>query len=447
MSGFIDYLSGVAGNTVAFIFALGVIIFVHEAGHYLAARFFDVRVLVFSLGFGKRLFGFERDGTEYRVAMVPLGGYVRLGGEDPAEVGDDPREFLNKPRWQRILIYLAGPAMNIVLAVLLIAVVLMVGIQVPMLPDLPAVIGSVEPGSPAEAAGLEPGDTILSVDGDAVSSWEEVSFLFLTSPERQLPLEVERRGEILRRVITPAKVPKYEVGDTGALPSILPRVATVLPESPAEVAGFEPGDEIVEVDDQELKGWEDFVAHIEANPGAEVAVTVLRLGERVTLRVVPRDEAGKGKIGVAPGYYQRLAPIPALIESVRFNWGMTQQTLSVLGRIVTGRLAAKSALSGPIEIAAISGAAARSGFKHLLQLMGLISISIAILNLMPIPVLDGGQILILVIETVWRRDFSLRTKERINQVGLVLIVMLMVVVLYFDLVKNVPPGLLPGSDS
>jgi regulator of sigma E protease len=162
---------------------------------------------------------------------------------------------------------------------------------------------------------------------------------------------------------------------------------------------------------------------------------------------VPRDEGGKGRIGVAHGYYQKLPPGAALVESVRYNWQISRQTLAVLGKIVTGQLAAKSALSGPIEIAALSGAAARTGLKHLVQLMGLISISIAILNLLPIPVLDGGQIAILLIEGVRRKDLSLRAKERINQVGFVFIVMLMVVVLYFDVVKNIPPGLLPGSNS
>jgi len=447
MANVFTHVSGLASNIAAFVFALGVIIFVHEAGHLLMAKLFRVRVLTFSLGFGKRIWGFHRGGTDYRVSLIPLGGYVRLGGEDPAEVSDDPHEFLNIPRWQRILVYLAGPAMNIVLAVLLIAVVLMVGIEVPTMRDIPPVIGSVAPDSPAEEAGLEVGDRIVELEGNEVSSWDEVLFTFITSPERRLELIVERGDRRLELTITPAKMPKIEMGETGAFPTILPRIAQVLPNTPAEKAGFAAGDEIVGVDDREMTKWRDFVEYIEARPGQAVAVEVLRNGGRVTLEVVPADEAGKGKIGVRHGYFQRLPPHLALVESVRFNWDMARQTLNVLGKIVTGRLAAKSALSGPIEIAALSGAAARSGFRHLIQLMGLISISIAILNLLPIPVLDGGQITVLLIESVLRRDLSLQVKERINQAGLLLIVMLMVVVLYFDLVKNVPPGLLPGSKS
>lgn len=447
MSGIVETMTGLGSNIAAFIFALGVIIFVHEAGHLFMAKFFGMRVMAFSLGFGKRIWGFERGGTEYKVSLIPLGGYVRLGGEDPGEVSDDPHDFMNTPRWQRILVYLAGPAMNILLAIVLIALVLMVGIQVPSLREIPPVVGAIAPDSPAAAAGLEVGDRILAVDGDEVTKWDDVHFVFITSPERLLLLAIDRGGENLEIEITPAKIPEYEMGQTGAFPTFLPRIAQVVPKSPAQVAGFEPGDEIIAVDGMELGQWQDFVAHIEAKPEQQVEVTIRRGSEQLELFVTPRDENGKGKIGVLHGYFQRLPPHLALVESVRFNWEMTKQTLAVLTKIVTRQMAAKSALSGPIEIAALSGAAARSGFKHLVQLMGLISISIAILNLLPIPVLDGGQITILMIESLRRRDLSLSVKERINQVGLVMIVLLMVVVLYFDIIKNVPSDLLPGSNS
>ena len=447
MGGFLEHLGGIAGNTAAFIFALGIIIFVHEFGHLVMAKLFKMRVLAFSLGFGKRIWGFSRGETDYRVSLIPLGGYVRLGGEEPGEVSDDPHDFMNTPRWQRILVYLAGPAMNILLAIGLIALVLMIGIQVPSLREIPPVVGLIVDGSPAAVAGLRVGDRILTVDGKAIQRWDDAYFAFMTSPERTLELTVERAGSTVEIAITPSKIPKLEMGETGAYPTFLPRIAQVLPDSPAARAGFEPGDEIVRADGRELAKWQDFVAHIEERPDIEVVVTVLRDERQVELVVTPADEGGKGKIGVLHGYFQRLPLHLALVESVRFNWDMTRQTLSVLGKIVTGKLAAKSALSGPIEIAALSGAAARSGFKNLLQLMGLISISIAILNLLPIPVLDGGQITILLVESLRRRDLSLQVKERINQVGFVMIVLLMVAVLYFDIIKNVPTDLLPGSKS
>ena len=221
-------------NTLAFVFALGVIIFVHEAGHLIVAKLFGTRVLTFSLGFGKRLFGFEHGETEYRVSLVPLGGYVRLGGENPDEITDDPREFLNKPRWQRVLVYLAGPAMNIILSVVLIAGLFMVGIEVPMLQNLDPIVGFVEESSPAADAGLLAGDRIVAIDNDAVENWEEVQFALMTSPDRPLLLSVDRDGERFEASVTPRRVEKYEYGDAGLLPQYLPRITQVSSCSPAE---------------------------------------------------------------------------------------------------------------------------------------------------------------------------------------------------------------------
>ena len=432
-------------NALAFIFALGVIIFVHELGHLLMAKGFGFRVYAFSVGFGKRLWGFRRGETDYRVSLFPLGGYVQLGGEDGQEITDDPQDFLNKPRWQRIAVYLAGPAMNVALSIVLMAIVFTAGIEVSALPNIPPILGGVAEGSPAEEAGLMSGDRVLTVAGQEVKRWDDVQFAFLTSPERSVALTVSRGEETLSLSVTPLRVPKYEFGDAGAFPLMLPRLTVVLPNSPAEAAGFLTGDEIRAVGGRAIASGQDFVAFIEQHAGEAVPVRVLRDGAPVVLDVVPEDEDGKGKIGVGLGYYQKFSPGDALVASVQFNLQVTRQTFQVLGKILTGKLAAKGALSGPIEIAALSGAAARSGVKSLLRLMALVSISIGILNLLPIPVLDGGQITVLLIESLRRKDLSLKVKERINQLGLAFIVVLMVMVLYFDVVKNIPDGLLPGS--
>ena len=428
-------------NTAAFVFALGVIIFFHEFGHLLAAKAFNVRVLTFSLGFGRRLWGFKRGETDYRVALFPLGGYVQLGGEDPSEVTDDPREFANKPRWQRVVVYLAGPAMNAVLSVALLAVVFMLGMEVAALREVPPVVGVVAEESPAATAGLEPGDRIEAVDGKPVSRWDDVHFALLTSPGRAVELTLRRDGQSLSVTVVPDVVPRYEFGDAGVFPQLLPRIAQVLEDSPAAIAGFVLGDEVRAVDGRSVSSSRDFIAQIEERPGRAATVEVMRDGRLQTLTVTPRSEDGVGKIGVVIGYYQRYGPVAALGASVRYNIDIVRQTFAALAKIVTGRLAARSALSGPIEIAALSGAAARSGFKVLLHLMGIISISIGILNLLPIPILDGGQITVLLFEGLRRRDLSLKVKERIQQVGFALVVVLMVMVLYFDLVKNLP---LPG---
>lgn len=430
----------IISTLLAFAFALGTIIFVHESGHLLVAKAFGMRVLTFSLGFGKRLFGWKRGDTDYRVSLFPLGGYVKLGGELPDERTDDPREFLNRPRWQRIIVYLAGPTMNVLLAILLIAIVFMVGIEVPDLQDIPPVLGTVEADSSAAAAGLQPGDTILEVAGKPVSRWQDVGFELMTSADRPIGLTVEHQGQRLAVQVTPGKVPNYDFGDTaGMYPVVRPRVMQVVEGGPAQAAGFQPGDTIRSVDGKPVADPQDFVQYIEKHPAQSVKVEVDRAGRLVTLDVTPRAEAkaeGKGKIGVGVGVYQRFGPGRALVESVKYNWHITQQTFSVLGKIFTRKIAAKSALSGPIEIASMSGAAARSGFKNLLYFMGFISISIGILNLLPVPILDGGQITILIVEGALRRDLSMQTKERLAQVGFVLLIALMATVLYFDAAKS-----------
>jgi regulator of sigma E protease len=440
------HLTDILTNILAFAFALGVIIVVHEAGHLMVAKAFGVRVLTFSVGFGRKLWGFRRGETDYRLSAIPLGGYVRLGGENPDEVTGDPREFLNKPRWQRILVYLAGPAMNVLLAILLFAALFMVGIEVMNLPDMPPLIGGVEQGSSAAQAGLRRGDLILQVKGEPVDDWQDVALALMGSPERPVPLAVKRDGKILAAAVTPRRVPKYEMGDfAGLLPSLRPQIIQVFPGEPAATAGFRPGDEVRAVDGRPIADSQDFVDAIAKRPGQRIEVQVARDGKPLTLGVIPKNVGGAGKIGVQIGFFQRYGPARAIVESVRYNVQTVRDTFKILGKIFSRELSPRGALAGPIEIAAQSGAAARTGFKYLLHLMGFISISIAIMNLMPIPILDGGQIFILMVEGVIRRDLSLRLKEIISQVGFVMILLLMFVVIWFDLVKNLPASLLPGS--
>ena len=442
MTHFTDILT----NLLAFAFALGVIIVVHEAGHLLVAKAFGVRVLTFSVGFGRRLWGFRRGETEYRLSLVPLGGYVRLGGENPDEVTDDPREFLNKPRWQRILVYLAGPAMNVLLAIVLIAGLFMAGIEVMSLPDMPPLISGVEPASPAAQAGLQRGDLIVRIKGEPVEDWNRVAFALIASPDRPVPLTIRRGDRTFDAAVTPRRVPRYDMGDfAGLLPSIRPQIIRVIDGGPAAAAGFRPGDEIRAVDGRPLLDSKAFVDAISGKAGQRVDVQVARDGQTIVVPVVPKNEGGAGKIGVQIGFYQRYSPGKAIVESVRYNVQTVEDTFRILGKIFTRELSAKGALAGPIEIAAQSGNAARRGFKDLLLLMGFISMSIAIMNLMPIPILDGGQIFILSVEGVIRRDLSMRLKEIISQVGFVMILLLMFVVIYFDLMKNLPANLLPGS--
>ena len=432
---------------LAFLFALGVIIVVHEAGHLLVAKAFGVRVLTFSVGFGKRLWGIQRGETEYRVSAVPLGGYVRLSGENPEEATSDPRDFLSKPRWQRILVYLAGPAMNVVLAILIFAVLFMIGMEIPHLPDVPPIVGTIEPGTSAAQAGITRGDRILAVNGKEVENWQQVLMALITSPAKsQVRITLEHEGQRLEKTVVPQELPKHGIRDTAGLtPLLRPQITQVLADSPAEKAGLRVGDEIWSIDGIPIADSREFVAHLEKKPDQKVAIGVGRDGRPVNLTVIPRNDNGTGKIGVGIGVYQKYGPARAFSASVRYNVLIVQETLSILGKVFTREVSAKSAFAGPIEIAKQSGQAARQGFKELVYLMGFLSISIAFMNLLPIPILDGGQIFILFIEEIIRRDLSLRVKEMVSHVGFFMILALMVTVIYFDVVKNLPAGLLPGS--
>lgn len=428
-------------SLLAFIFALGVIIFIHELGHLLVAKMFDTRVKTFSLGFGKRLFGIQRGETDYRVSLIPLGGYVALGGENPEDATGDPREFLSKPRWQRVLVYLAGPVMNVVLSVALIALTFMIGIELMNFSRVDPVIGRIEPDSSAAASGLQPEDRILTANDEEIDSWQALAFVLQTSPERPVTLRYQRgeSEETATAQVTPAKVPRYEMGDwAGLVPKVLPEIIRVEPGRPAEEAGLQAGDQLRRMDGKPIVNQTDFVEHIEAHAGDDVVLQVERGGKLVSLTVVPEDRGGSGKIGVQIGVsaYQRYGFVRALRESVHQNIEIVRQTFLLLGKILTGELSARGNLGGPIEIAAQSGAAAERGFSSLLYFMGFISISIAILNLMPIPILDGGQIVILLVESVIRRDLPLKIKEAVTQVGFVLIMLLMLMVIWFDLARN-----------
>ncbi len=423
-------------NLLSFIFALGIIVFVHEAGHLLVAKAFGVRVLTFSLGFGKRLWGFNKGETEYRLSLVPLGGYVRLGGENPDEITDDPREFLNKPRWQRILVYLAGPVMNIILAILLFAGLFMAGIEVPNLSSIPSEVGAVMKGSSAEQAGLQKGDVVLAINGKPSATWEDLGFALATSPNRPVALRIERDDKIFEATVTPKLDPHYQIGDTaGIAPKVRPQMVKIFDGSPAQAAGFAKGDEIWAVDGRAIVESTAFIVYIGSKAGKTVDIEVRRGSSRRTISVTPRDENGKGKIGVGLGVFQRYPPGEAFRASLLLNWRLCTQTFDVLGKLVTRKVPAAGALAGPLSIAGEAGAAARRGFKELLFFMGFISLSIALLNLMPIPILDGGQIMILMLESVIRRDLSVRLKEIVIQVGFVMVLTLMALVLWIDAKK------------
>ncbi len=430
-------------NLLAFVLVLGILVLLHEAGHFLAARAVGARVEVFSVGFGKRLWGVRRGGTDYRVSLIPLGGYVRVVGLGPDE-GTDAEQAAQEellPRWKRALILLAGPVTNVIAAVVFLAIAFVLGVNVPAYQDRPAVIGWVEPGSPAAAAGIQPGDTVVSVDGTTIETWRDLETAMLTAGGRTVTVALRRDGTSFQVSLTPKEVSRYGFGYAGILPPLSSEVRQVVPGSPAERAGLRPGDRIVAVNGQPVQQFYDLIRLISPHPGERVTLTVEREGGTVEIGVVPEDVGGEGKVGIAlvfPSVLHREGPAGAVVTAVRECRRMTRETFRVLGKLITRKASVRQTMSGPIDIARISGRAARSGIRSLVWLLGVISLQLGIFNLLPIPVLDGGHLTVIAFETLIRRDLPPKVKERILEVGFILLILLMVVVIYNDILKILP---------
>lgn len=428
-------------NILAVVFVLGVLITVHEAGHFLMARLLRVTVEVFSVGFGKRLWGFRRGDTDYRVSLIPLGGYVRIPGLGPDEstvVGTDtaPPELL--PRWKRAAILVAGPVTNVVFAVVFMAVAFTLGVEVPAYQDDPPRVGWVQPGSPAEEAKFVVGDLILAVDGVKMETWRDLDMSIYTSGGHEVQVELERGQQRLTLPLVPQKISRYAIGDSGLYPVIEPVVTGFDGGSPADRAGLEVGDRIEAVNGTEVTSFFDLFPLISPHAGEEVTLTVRRDELTLPVKVTPTKD-GLLKLHL-PSKLKKLPPLAAVAVGAHECVRMTRETFRILGKLITRKTSARQ-ISGPIDIARIAGAAARSGFHRLIWLMGLISLQLGIFNLLPIPILDGGHLTIIGFETAIRRDLSLKLKERILEVGFYLLMVLIVVVLFNDIVKVLPQGI------
>jgi regulator of sigma E protease len=423
---------------IAFLFVLGVLIFVHELGHFLAARRVGVRVLTFSLGFGPKILKFTRGDTEYCVSAIPLGGYVKMAGENP----DDPRsgqpdEFLSKTKWERFQILIMGPVMNIVLAVVVLAFVLAQGAQVQAFRDEPPTVAAVVTGSPAEQVGLRRGDRILTVEGDDVETWEDLLLAIATRPERDVAMTFSRDGETRSVTIRPTAEGRYEIGNIGVLPDTFPYVTSVNGGSPAERAGLMVGDIVRAINGEPMVTRSQIIDVISKSGGRELELTVLRGNETVTLRGTPEPQGDVALLGFYMGERSRsFTPtwIEAIKLSVEQNVKSSGLIFTTLAGLFTGDTSVRQ-LQGPVGIAQLSGESAAQGLMPLFELMAMLSINLGILNLMPIPVLDGGHILILLLEGVARRDFSMAVKEKMLLAGFVVLMMLMVTVIYNDLTR------------
>jgi regulator of sigma E protease len=442
----------ILGNTLALLVVLSVVVVIHEFGHFAVAKAFRFPVEVFSVGFGKRLFGKRVNGTDYRVSAIPLGGYVRVVGLGPdestlAEGSSTDARPVGK-RWQRALILFAGPIMNLLLALFLHSVVFAVGTEVPKYQLDPPIVRIVEPGSAGATAGIQPGDRIVSIGGTRTERWRDAEFAFGMNAREPLAVRVRRGDKEMTTIVTPRAVGKYDLGDVGIYGlTVRPKIGLVSGGYPAEAAGLREGDIILEVAGHRIEGsptqtFTMFVKAIESGAPGPVPITVLRGSEKKTVQVSPRREGDTWKVGVqvvpdVPEVVERFPVGQAFVEGFRRVETDFRMTLSVIGRLFRGKASMRS-MSGPLDIAKFSGEAARTGAVPLIALMAAISLQLGIFNLLPIPVLDGGHLFLLSLEGLARRDFSLKVKERILQVGFLMILALITVVLYNDLAKNLP---------
>jgi regulator of sigma E protease len=423
---------------LAFLFVLGVLIFVHELGHFLAARRHGVRVLTFSLGFGPKILKATRGDTEYCISAIPLGGYVKMAGENP----DDPRsgqpdEFLSKTKWQRLQIYIAGPAMNIILAVIVLAFVLAQGAEREVYRDEPPVIGTVLPDSPAARAGLQRDDRIVAVAGRNVATWQDLFVAIGTRPDRDVALTYTRDGTSIDVTVRPVGQGEYEIGNIGVLPDIHPVVASLIPGEHAEAAGFKAGDVIVAVNGERVVTRNQLIDLTARSAGKTLEFSILRDGKPLTLTGTPQLRGSKGMMGFYLGEPTKMfkpGPLAAIGLSVERNVELSGLLFRILGGLFTGETSIRD-FQGPVGIGRLSGEAAQEGLISLLSLMALLSLQLGIINLMPVPILDGEHILIMALEGIARRDFSMQVKEKMLLAGFVVLMMLMVTVIYNDLTR------------
>ena len=422
---------------------IGVMILIHELGHFWAARFFDVRVEAFSFGFGPRLFGFRRGETDFRFSAILFGGYVKMAGEQPGEeAAADPRSFQAKPRWQRLIIAFAGPAMNILLAIGLLTGLFMVKYPKLANADGPAIIGYVTADSPAAKAGLKAGDTIVQIESTNNPKWQDILLKQAAGAGRALTIGYVRNGQRLHTDLTPI-LDDRGIGSAGWEQDTDVLIAGVMPGMDAQRAGLKHGDMIISVNGQRIRSISLLHEIIRSSNGKPIELVYRRDGQENTASVKPAfsdAHGGRWLIGVdldRPVVITQLAFIPALRESVEQNIKSASLIYQFLEGLVERRMSAKS-IEGPIGIARLSGEAAREGPMAFIELMAMVSLNLAVFNLLPIPILDGGLILLLLVEMLMRRDLSLQVKEAVFKVGMVFLMMVVVFVLYNDISKLLP---------
>ena len=437
---------------LAAVVVLGILVFIHELGHFLVAKRSGVGVLKFSLGFGPKVVGFTRGETEYLISALPLGGYVKMIGEDPGdespEAADPQRSFSKKSVGTRARIILAGPLANLLFPIAIFWGVFTFAGQPYFLPT----VGTPEANSPAAQAGLAAGDHVKALDGQPIDRWDEIEAAVATSSGRKLTLTVVRDGRTFDVSIEPraVKTPdlfgqEIETWDLGLHPLLSTKIGQVLPGHVAQQAGLKSGDRIVALDGTPVAEWEQLAKAIHGSPAKSIRLTVDREGQRFDVAVIPRStrqrgEAGEeeiGLIGIGPApesYYRRLNPLAALVAGAKKTADLSILIVQGFVKLLEAKISPKT-IGGPILIGQMAGEVVQRGPVELLSFTALLSINLAILNLLPIPILDGGHLLFSLIEWFRGKPVSLRKREIAQQVGMVLLVGLMIFAFYNDITR------------
>jgi regulator of sigma E protease len=402
------------------------------------ARRIGVRVLTFSLGFGPKILSFRRGDTEYCISAIPLGGYVKMAGENPEDARTGASdEFLSKSKWQRFQVLIMGPIMNLVLALVVMTFVLYQGADIPAYGQQPVVVALVTPDSPAAKAGIQANDRILAVGSVAVPTWDDFQMEVLPKGGKQVKLTIERAGKRFDQDVAISAIGKYDEGYVGVVPATRPALLAVNPGEPAHEGGLRRGDVILAVDGEKSVSQQRITEIIQAHEGTPLTFDIERDGQRQSLSVTPRKFDDKVRVGIqmSPEFKVVKPTFPEAIKlSFERNWEASTMILKTLGGLFTRDTEVRQ-LMGPVGIGRLSGDAFALGWVPLFSLMAMISLNLGLLNLMPVPVLDGGHIAILALEGLSRRDFSIKVKEKMLLAGFVLLLMLMVTVIYNDLTR------------
>jgi regulator of sigma E protease len=419
-----------------FLIVIGILVFVHEFGHFIMAKRAGVRVEKFSLGMGPKIpgLGFKKGDTEYVVSALPLGGYVKMAGENPDEEPTGaPDEFQSKTPWQRAKIAAAGSLTNILVAFLLMPFVYLVGTYA----EGPARVGYVDRGSPAEKAGFQAGDVIEEINGRKISDWTKALSLIAVNPDTDVSVVLDRQGEKKVLTLRPEAATELKIGTAGLIPDMPAEVGRLRPGLPAEKTGLRVNDKILAVDGVTVYHWNQFSLAVKESAGRELRLLVEREGKRMEHSITPVMDGGRYVIGVEP-YIRMVFKRFGFLESLRLGFTKTLETADLtfitLKKLITFQLSIKT-LGGPVMIAQMSGQAAAAGLSAFLALMATISLSLGMLNLLPIPVLDGGLLLFLMIEAIRKKPISRKVMEVSQAVGAAVLITLIVVVSYNDVMR------------